>query len=704
MIRENYLEKVYAGFLAMNIGIRLGAPVEPTIWSYERIRDTYGDITDYVKEYKNFAADDDANGPVFFLRALRDDAKDRQLVPQDVANAWLNYAREGIGMFWWGGYGVSTEHTAYLNLKKGIPAPQSGSILQNGRTMAEQIGGQIFIDTWGLCWPGNPEKAAEYGGIAASVSHDGEGIYGARFFCACIAEAFVSTDIEHIMEVGLSYIPKESTYAAVVHAVMDFYKENPDDWRSCHDLLVRDWGYDKYKGVCHIIPNAGVCVLSMLYGKGNFARTVEIAAMCGWDTDCNAGNVGTVLGVMCGTEGLPKHYRKPINDGIVLSGISGYLNVLDIPSYAKEVALLGYRLCGEEAPRELKNSICDGEIHFDFELPGSTHNMRLSDPFFCMAEHSTEHAYKGSGSLKVLVDRMTRGDQCRLYYKPFYRRDAFSDERYMPVFSPTVYSGQTVSMQIYLEQWNGWERPGVAPYVRTMSDKKIHLQGYIQLKADDWTEVTFAVPDTEGDVIDEVGVVIEGYSISKAKTLGALYLDEFSVTGDSKYSIYMAKQRKELATITPFSVDHGAWELEDGRLSLMRCGEAFAYTGNYYAKDYSVRTTVEPVNGESHLMLMRAQGAMRGYALGFSEAGKAAIYKNDFGFTKIAETEFDWKREQKYEMTATAEGSKLTLFIDDKEVLRVDDDQFAYGMYGCGSLKMGRTYFGDFAVETKDYK
>ncbi len=129
---ENYLEKVYSGILGMNIGIRLGAPVEPTIWTYERIRDTYGEITDYVKEYKNFAADDDANGPVYFLRALRDDAIDRELVPQDVANAWLNYTREGVGMFWWGGYGISTEHTAYLNLKNGIPAPRSGSIGQNG--------------------------------------------------------------------------------------------------------------------------------------------------------------------------------------------------------------------------------------------------------------------------------------------------------------------------------------------------------------------------------------------------------------------------------------------------------------------------------------------------------------------------------------------------------------------------------------------
>ena len=193
-MQKDYLERVYAGFLGMNIGIRLGAPVEPTIWTYERIRDTYGDITDYVKEYKNFAADDDVNGPVYFFRALRDDAEDRELKPQDVANAWLNYAREGVGMFWWGGYGISTEHTAYLNLKNGIPAPQSGSARQNGKILAEQIGGQIFIDTWGLCWPGNPEMAAQYGEAAASVSHDGEGIYGARFFCACIAEAFVSDE------------------------------------------------------------------------------------------------------------------------------------------------------------------------------------------------------------------------------------------------------------------------------------------------------------------------------------------------------------------------------------------------------------------------------------------------------------------------------------------------------------------------------
>lgn len=94
---EQYLERVYAGFLGMNIGIRLGAPVEPTIWSYDRIRNTYGEITDYVKGYKNFAADDDANGPVFFIRALYDKAQDQELTARDVGQAWLNYAARAWG-------------------------------------------------------------------------------------------------------------------------------------------------------------------------------------------------------------------------------------------------------------------------------------------------------------------------------------------------------------------------------------------------------------------------------------------------------------------------------------------------------------------------------------------------------------------------------------------------------------------------------
>ena len=698
---EHYLEKVYAGFLGMNAGIRLGAPVEPTIWTYDRIRNTYGEITGYVKEYKNFAADDDANGPVFFLRALIDDAVDRPLEPQDVARAWLNYAREGLGMFWWGGYGISTEHTAYLNLKNGIPAPQSGSIAQNGIVMAEQIGGQIFIDTWGLVNPCNPKRAADYGEAAASVSHDGNGVYGARFMCAAIAKAFETVDVNEIIDAGLEEIPDNCTYRDVVNAVRIFHAAHPDNWRDCMEMLFADWGYDKYPGVCHIIPNAGVCIMALLYGNGAFDRTIEIATMASWDTDCNAGNVGTIMGVACGINGIPRRYLDPINDGIVCSGISGYLNILDIPSFCRETALLGYRLAQEPAPQNLLDAYRPGEVYFDFELPGSTHNIRVSDPFFCFVSHSTEQAAKGSGSLAIHVDRMVRGSQCRVFYKPFYTRDDFSDERYSPVFSPTAYPGQTVSMKLYLDQWTGNETLGIAPYVRTCLDQKLHLQGYIKLVQHHWIDVSFTIPDTNGDQVDEVGFVLEGYSNTKERTMGTVYMDEFSITGKANYSIAIAKQNPNFASVTPFSTDHGAWDLYGGTLNLMRQGEAFAYTGSYYAKDYSISAPVAPYNGTSHLLVCRAQGAKRGYAAGLGANGKAVIMKNDFGFTTLAECDFPWEHGKKYMLQLFCIGDNLTLCIDGQIVLTAKDTAFDHGMFGCGSLAMGRTSFGDFQFSEK---
>jgi hypothetical protein len=50
------------------------------------------------------------------------------LTSRQIGNAWLNYIVGDRSILWWGGIGTSTEHTAYLRLKSGIPAPQSGAI------------------------------------------------------------------------------------------------------------------------------------------------------------------------------------------------------------------------------------------------------------------------------------------------------------------------------------------------------------------------------------------------------------------------------------------------------------------------------------------------------------------------------------------------------------------------------------------------
>src|SRR5690606_23220766 len=100
-----------------------------------------------------------------------------------------------------------------------------------------------------------PELAADYAAKAASVSHDRNGIYGGQFIAACIAKAFSEKDIAKIIESGLSVIPEDCEYTRMARAVIDYYEKNPKNWRDCFKYVKANFGYDRYPGNCHIIPN-----------------------------------------------------------------------------------------------------------------------------------------------------------------------------------------------------------------------------------------------------------------------------------------------------------------------------------------------------------------------------------------------------------------------------------------------------------------
>ena len=145
----DYTARVYAGVLGKMIGVYLGRPFEG--WSYERIMAELGPVYYYVHERLGMplvVTDDDLSGTFTFLRALPDHGNTIDLTPAQIGETWLNYIIEDRTTLWWGGLGNSTEHTAYLRLKQGVPAPLSGSIELNTRTVAEQIGAQIFIEGW----------------------------------------------------------------------------------------------------------------------------------------------------------------------------------------------------------------------------------------------------------------------------------------------------------------------------------------------------------------------------------------------------------------------------------------------------------------------------------------------------------------------------------------------------------------------------
>ncbi|MGG1516907.1 ADP-ribosylglycohydrolase family protein [Paenibacillus oryzisoli] len=707
-IGHDYVEKVYAGWLAKVIGVRHGGLIEN--WTYERIERTFGEITEYLHEFINFAADDDTNGPIFFLRALEDYVCSREITDEQMGLTWLNYAPDGHGFYWWGGYGKSTEHTAYMNLKNGIMAPRSGSIAQNGVAVAEQIGGQIFIDVWGLVAPGNPELAAHLAEKIASVSHDGNGKYGGMFIAACIAAAFEEQDIERIIDIGLSYIPKDCEYAQVTREVIRFYHEHPSNWRDAFHYVKEHYGYDKYPGHCHIIPNSAVMILSLLYGEGDFSRTINICNMCGWDTDCNVANVATIMGVRGGIDCMDTKWRKPINDFLCCSSVIGSLNILDIPWCATYIAKLGYQLAGEEVPVRWAGIFADERLSYHFEYPGSTHAFRLAHtdnlPVTGYIDNEAGVSATGSRSLKVHFNNVQGGCAYRIYQQTYYRPADFNDSRYDPSFSPIVYPGQRVEATI---QHPGptEQRVSARLYVWDSNAEAFHYGDSVQLVAGEWTKLVYGIPSLSGACIEHAGIELIPMDGKNAKGPSLVcYVDHVAFSGKPAYEVDFAKERLEKwnglhVEVSQLTYLRGIWTLEDGELSGSYYGEpAEAYTGALDWRDYQFETVVVPKLGEHHRVNFRVQGGIRSYAVGFAPGGKLALYKNDNGYTKLAEADSAWELDAPAVVVVKAVGNRFEVAVDGEALLDVVDDDRPYltGMIGFSNSEGSHTHYRRFSL------
>ncbi len=556
--------------------------------------------------------------------------------------------------------------------------------------------------------------------MAASVSHDGEGLHGAAFIAGGISAAFLESEPERILDIALALIPSDSEYARVVRAVRDFHAREPEDFRACMAMLTADFGYDRYPGVCHIIPNAGVCALALLYStskaanglpESRLSRGVEIATMCGWDTDCNAGNIGTILGVAGGLEGVEDKYRKAMDDFFVCSSAAGSLNIVDLPNFSRFLVALGRREAGLAS--EAERALIDGstDFHFDFDLPGSTHGFRALSNYLRIRNRRLEGSVgagaqggNSGGCLEVLVDRPMSGALARLYWKPFYRREDFDDERYSPVFSPTALSGQVMRCRLAVERWTGPADLIVRPYARLTWDKTVIEGARIALSdIGGWTDVEFTLPDARGSAIDEIGFTFD--TSGTERWFGYFLLDDFSVTGKGSLDVDFSRQRHEFATITPGTANHGSWKLEDGRLAAASeegaagRGTAEFFVGRFHARDQMVSARVIPRQGQGHCLLFRARGTITGFAAGFTASGKVAIVRNDMGWKDLVSAEFHWEQGREYRLEVEAAGDTAILSIDGRRVLETRGIDLPMGMTGLARTAPGACEWLDFSTK-----
>jgi len=200
-------------------------------------------------------------------------------------------------------------------------------------------------------------------------------------------------------------------------------------------------------------------------------------------------------------------------------------------------------------------------------------------------------------------------------------------------------------------------------------------------------------------VCDEIGISLESNSRIRAYDYGFLYLDDFEIKGKSNYSIDMSKQSKEFSTVTPFSINHGAWDIEEDSLNVMCLEHAEAITGNYYTKNVELTNTIRMDSGNCALLALRVQGAQRGYYGGFYK-GSLVIGKTVNGkFEIIKEKKYKIINKKEYNVIFKCKDNIISLYIDKKAELTCEDNLYKYGMVGLSMQDGGRTSFKTLNVK-----
>jgi hypothetical protein len=202
-------------------------------------------------------------------------------------------------------------------LNQGIKAPLSGHPKYN--LHANDIDFQIEADFIGLMCPGLPREMNRYADRVGHVMNYGDGVYGGMFVGGMYSAAFFESDPRKIVEAGLACIPAKSQYGLLIADLLAWSAETPNDWRKVWQLVQDKWDKDDPcpSGAISAFNidaklNGAYIAFGLLFGGGDFEKTMEISTRCGQDSDCNPSSAAGVLGVMVGFDKIPPRFTSPI--------------------------------------------------------------------------------------------------------------------------------------------------------------------------------------------------------------------------------------------------------------------------------------------------------------------------------------------------------------------------------------------------------
>ncbi|MDD2959959.1 MAG: ADP-ribosylglycohydrolase family protein [Lachnospiraceae bacterium] len=685
-------EKIYAGVLGKIIGVYLGRPVEG--WKYEDIQRTFGEINYYVHKQAGvplIVADDDISGTFGFFRAMEDYGYAKDIRAKEIGETWLNYIIEDKTILWWGGLGRSTEHTAYLNLKNGVEAPFSGSIEKNGRDAAEQIGAQIFIEAFAMCYPGDPQKAVELVHQAASVSHDGMALAAARHLAALDSLAFFEKDINKLLDAAAEYIQDQRLSRIVDDVRNKCAKSN--DWRVTREWLNQMYGYHLYPGTCHVAPNHAMVIASLLHGGNDFQKSVMIASSAGWDTDCNAGNVGALNGIRLGLEGIEtgSDLRSEVADRLLVVSSDGGAVISDAVNEADKIVKAAKELQGIRKTEDKRR--------FSFSYAGARQGFMLcpyanSSPLFANISSSD-----GKNGLCINCNGLGKGIEAAVS-TPTFVEFVPEETNYLSTASPTLYEGQTISSTVFVPQSGNLQAKIYIVY-----DKKgiFNTLGsdYQKLKTGK-QNLSWHIPFLHGATIIRAGIMIT----SATRFSGSIYLLDMDWNNTPTKFEQSGILMKNIWDLFPRELQMWTSSAKNFSVDLVHTFcishpefNGLATIGTSDWTDYRVESVLYfGLHTETGLVL-RCKGHRQYYGAGFKD-GTAELFVMKHGQRIILmQQAFHYKTNKPYKVSFECREDNIRLTVDDTILLEKRDSTYKCG--GCGFFVDQGTMLADgFTVET----
>lgn len=672
MVSE-YEKQVYTALLGKVIGVYLGRPFEG--WSKKDIEAKWGSIDHYVhadRDVPLVVADDDISGTLTFVKILADSGLYADTPERLYGENWLNYVLEGQSVFWWGGVSLSTEHTAFLNLKRGIEAPVSGSMQVNGREVSEQIGAQIFIDAFGMVAPGRPGLAVKLADRAARVSHDGEAVYAAQVVAAMVSLAFVEKDMNRILDTAVGFIPAQSLIAQI-HRDVRAWVVRDGDWRKTYDRIAERYGYARYGGNCHVVPNHALMVMAWAYAQRDFFEAMRIVCTAGWDTDCNAANVGAVSALVAGLDHLGDRYdfRTPFADRLFIPTADGTDTVSDVLRQAMGVAAIGRRVMGMEPTPPPK-----GGAPHHFEMPGAVHGY-MPQPGSTVVNVPAPKRFLGERCLSFCFCA-NAGHPARIE-TPNLFDPAGMPGGYSVMATPLLCNGMTVRTRIACVSTSA--PASLRLFARDLAGNRIRSEAHaLQAGADgvlSWPVASSASP------LLAFGFEVEAEDSCQGEVL--IDFVDFGGTARIEHADGIPHQapRNIPGWISNLDTVRGRFSSDPHELMYLGRNEGLGVlvTGGRQWDDCTVKCGFQIHAAARAGILLRYQGMRRHYAVVFTKSA-LQIVRNRYGETVLAETPFEAEENRLYALEASACGDEVRVSVEGGPTIAVRDTAFDCGGAG----------------------